>query len=99
MTPYDAAALAGYVASPNTIDGRNRWYAGSPGLPEPPSPLELDIRPADDRPFALTCSVYGEPTKRFDVMKFKSFDEFLAYCERNGRVSEPGLPAFYHGVD
>lgn len=89
------AREAGYVRSPN--GNGLRWYAAGPGIPELVHPMELEIRADGDPPYVVTCAVYGKPLERVDVLKFATMAEFLEWCKRHGRTSEPGMPAFMYG--
>lgn len=96
---------AGYVRSPNYPD--TEWYASGPGILEPKRPYRVHV-------LANTIEVRGEIVAHFSdlrtrfelcafyhpvVASFRTVVGFLTWCAGNGRLSEPGLPAFYNSWD
>lgn len=96
MTPIEIEAMNyGYCRCPNSP---TRWYAGGPGVFELPIG-EVHIETEnDDRPVCFKARVYSSG-KLFTVMRWTSFVEYMAYAERVGHKSEPGLPPFYNSHD
>ena len=99
---YDMAR-AGYVRSPNKIQSDIEWdangnspiwYAGSPGIPEPPKGQEVEVSEHHIRVFKTNLDLTTTT-----IEHFQSVAGLLDWCRANGRLSEPGLPAFSNSWD
>lgn len=90
---------AGYVQSPNNIYhlAGSIWYAGAGGIPQPAKMQEVQVD--IDRIRVFSTKFFGEPYTRTSfwdtvtVAVFADVPSFLAWCEENGELSLPGLPA------
>lgn len=94
----------GYCVSPNNITATPGVfiYAAGPGIPEPKF-SEINLR--EDGSIAVgTYVVIGthyspEAKLVFSIgREFSNADEFLAYYEEHGALSEPGVPPGSCGV-
>lgn len=74
-----------------------------PGLPWVPPMHEVQV--TTDRIRIFTLQFFGEPYTKaswwdtITVAVFGTVDDFLIWCTREGRLSEPGLPAFSNAWD
>jgi len=104
MTTNEMMFAAGYCKSPNNIWGLpgNEWYAMSSGVPTVSHSEE--IRLIDGKIEIWTTKYYNRPDGsgfNFHISGIVEHIEDLQalknYCLNNGRISEPGLPAFMWG--
>lgn len=95
----------GYCVSPNNIHGLQGklYYAAGPGLAEPVSGQEIQV--TEDRIRVFKAVFFGEQYSRrsfwdtVTVAIFLTAEELVAWCKKNGTVSQPGLPGFITGFD
>jgi hypothetical protein len=97
---------SGYFKSPNNIyslPGAG-WYASGPGLPSV-AQYNDEIRFADNRLSVVRTTHSGEPyTSSYrnhhqTLAEFSSVAELVEWLKVNGKLSEPGLPAFSNSWD
>ena len=93
----DAALKARYVASPNNVHSLpgQGWYPGCGGVPcwpwgevriEPP--VSSPRIPQDNWPVAVYVNTYGGGIAL--AKRFETWDIYMGFAERYGRLSEPG---------
>lgn len=95
---------AGYCASPNAnIAGPGvNWYASGPGIKEP-AEWNQEVRLCEDRCGIVELGHTGEPyTETFRhtwkwVLYPRTVPEVIDWLEANGKLSEPGMPAWAQG--
>ena len=103
MTTSPEMLKNGFFASPNNIHSLpgQEWYAGSRGIPT--VKFGQEIRLIDGNLSIWTTKYYQRPDNTFMfsisgiVAELDSFDSLIDYCKANGRISEPGLPAYLWG--
>ncbi|MFP3637580.1 hypothetical protein [Paraburkholderia sp. SIMBA_054] len=96
----------GYCRSPNNIHSLpgTTWYAGGPGIPEPPQHGFVDVYLHESQLSIIKHRFVGVPYVRGryeqdTVARFDTVDEFIEWCKVNGELSKPGLPAFSNSWD
>lgn len=97
---------AGFCESPNaSIAGPGiYWYAMGPGIKEP-AEWNQEVRLCEDQCGIVELGHTGEPyTKTFChtwkwVLSPRTVPEVVDWLEANGKLSEPGLPAWAQGID
>jgi hypothetical protein len=95
----------GYFRCPNNIHSvpGSVWCAGGPGIPEPPDDLS-EVYLHEGKISIIKHRFVGVPYKRghYEQDTLESFDtvaQYIEWCNVNGKLSLPGLPAFSNSWD
>lgn len=107
MTPREAEVnKLGFYRSSNNIHNLpgSLWYAGGPGIFDVPTYAD-EIQILNERIKIIRLRSEGTPyTSTFrhlhdTVAEFATAEEMQEWLKVNGRISEPGLPAFSNSWD
>lgn len=101
MPNFSALLPKGYCISPNNICGCPgvMIYPAGPGVPEPVGILtDINLRPTGE--VVIGTVRPGQGMCNFQITHhFTDAQAFLAHCETNGQLSEPGMPAYAQNWD